>query len=210
MEKPKLISIVLSILGVGMIAIAIIIQNSMTYSNEKKTEVFKNRVDIKKMALATQEEKAIKVAELIMPPRVEVYEGMTMEELSAKLDRRLANAHLLAGKGTLIATNAIAKGVDPYVAVAIMLHETGCGHGTCSYAASACNNFGGIMGYPSCSGGLKGFDSLDAGIVGVIDLLQTRYYSLGINTVEGIGRSYAASTAWPGKIYYYIDTIRAA
>ncbi len=210
MTKPKLISIVLSMLGVGMITIAVIVQNSVTYSNKEKIQIVKNRVDVKQMALNNKEEKAIKAAEVIMPPRIEVYEGMTMEELSAKLDRRLANAHLLAGKGTLIANNAIAKGVDPYVAVAIMLHETGCGHGSCSYAARACYNFGGIMGGPRCSGGLKGFASLDAGIVGVIDLLQTRYYSRGINTVEGIGRSYAASQAWPGKIHYYINTIRAA
>ena len=64
-------------------------------------------------------------ASVIIPPRVEVYEGMTLEELAVKLDRNLGNG-IVAGKGSLIATECINKGVDPYVAVAILLHETGC------------------------------------------------------------------------------------
>ena len=62
--------------------------------------------------------------------RVEVYEGMTIEELTDKLNRSL-NSNV-AGYGNLFATYSLEKGVDPYLAVAIMLHETGC-KWKCSY-----------------------------------------------------------------------------
>ena len=41
---------------------------------------------------------------------------------------------------------------DSYVAVAIMLHETGC-KSNCSSLVRNCNNVGGQKGSPGCNGG---------------------------------------------------------
>lgn len=147
-------------------------------------------------------------ASVIIPPRIEVYEGMTLEELAAKLDRNLGN-DIVAGKGALIASECINKGVDPYVAVAILLHETGCRY-SCSTLARSCNNFGGQKGSPSCNGGsYKAYNSIDEGLVGFIDNLYRNYYSRGLNTVESIGPKYAESNTWVSKINTYVSQIRA-
>ena len=58
--------------------------------------------------------------------REEVYAGLTIEELTLKLNRYLRDKGALANQGSLIATQSLAMGVDPYVAVAIMMHETVC------------------------------------------------------------------------------------
>lgn len=147
-------------------------------------------------------------ASVIVPPRVEVYEGMTIEELAAKLDRSLGNGYV-AGKGHLIASYCLEKGVDPYIAVAIMLHETGCKH-NCSSLTRRCNNVGGQKGSPGCNGGAyKAYATLDEGIVGFIDNLYKNYYSKGLTTVERIAPRYAQSSAWPARVNAYIESIRA-
>ncbi len=213
MKKPKLISLVLSMLGVGMIAVAIVIQN-VEYK-EEKVKVETKQVDVKNIATLSRKEKVEekerrenptvilptgeevpaardengKVIEPLQPQRIEVYEGLTIEELSAKLDRNLAD--VMSGKGNLIATTALSRGVDPYVATAIILLETGCGHGRCSGQVIRCNNVGGQKGYPSCDGAYKGYPTLDEGIVGFIDNLYNNYYARGLTTVETIGPRYA-------------------
>ena len=224
MKKPRLISVVLSMLGVGMIAIAIMVQNNVEYS-ETKVKTKTEQVDIKKIATASRKERKEESSskttvilpsgevvveekkeeeqppEEVQPQRIEVYEGMTIEELSAKLDRNLSN---------LIATKCLEKGVDPYMAVAIILLETGCGHGRCSSLVRSCNNVGGQKGYPSCSGSWKGYPTLDEGIMGFVDNLYNNYYARGLMTVEAIGPRYAESSAWPAKVNSYINKIRAS
>lgn len=228
MKKPRLISVVLSVLGMGMIAIAIMVQNNATYSENKET-IKTEQVDVKAIATASrkdrQEEKkngatvilpsgevvavsADTKEEEVVPQRIEVYEGMTIEELSEKIERNLAS--LLSGKGYLITSQALEKGVDPYIAVAIMLHETGCGHGSCSALVRSCNNVGGQKGYPSCSGSYKGYNTLDEGIIGFMENLYNNYYARGLTTVETIGPRYAQSSAWPAKINSYVARIRAS
>ena len=145
---------------------------------------------------------------VVVPPRIEVYDHLTLEELSAKLDRNLGNDYI-AGKGTLIASQCIEMGVDPYLAVAIILHETGCGS-RCSNLARSCNNVGGQKGSPSCGGGsYKAFSTLDEGIIGFITNLSVNYYAKGLNTVEAIGSKYAEGNSWPTKINSMIEKIRA-
>lgn len=145
---------------------------------------------------------------IVIPPRVEVYDGMTMEELAAKLDRNLGNGYI-SGKGYLIASQCIEKGVDPYVAVSIMLHETGC-KSNCSNLVRTCNNVGGQKGAPGCNGGAyKAFATLDEGIIGFIDNLYRNYYSKGLTTIDSIAPKYAESSAWPAKIYSYVNQIKA-
>ena len=138
-------------------------------------------------------------ASVIIPPRIEVYEGMTIDELAEKLNRNLGSGYI-AGKGYLIASQCIEKGVDPYVAVAIMLHETGCSY-NCSSLVRTCNNVGGQKGSPGCNGGsYKAYATLDDGIIGFINNLQKNYYSHGLTTIDSIAPLYAACSAWPAEI----------
>ena len=225
MKRGKLISSVLATLGIVMISIGLVIQKEdITTLQKQKAIVTKNsEIELKNMATSantiineeeeenTQELIAIDMeiapASVIVPPRIEVYEGMTIDELAAKLNRNLGNGYI-AGKGYLIASQCIEKGVDPYVAVAIMLHETGCKH-NCSSLVRTCNNVGGQKGAPGCNGGTyKAYATLDEGIIGFINNLYKNYYSKGLNTIESIATKYAASTAWPGKIRSYVEQIR--
>lgn len=227
MRKTRLISGITLIVGIMMIAIGMIIQNEDSTNNMSDIKI--KEVNIKNMAASTNmivkdnqtktdilEKNNILTevvmetapASVIIPPRIEVYEGMTLEELAIKIDRNLGN-DIVAGKGTLIATECINKGVDPYVATAILLHETGC-KSRCSSLARSCNNFGGQKGTPGCNGGsYKAYNSIDEGLVGFIDNLYKNYYSHGLNTVEMIGPKYAESSTWISKINWYVDQIRA-
>lgn len=93
-----------------------------------------------------------------------VYDGLTMGELSSKLERNMKNE--LSGYGSLYASYSLEKGVDPYLALAISLEETGCNF-NCSNLVKSCNNVGGMKGY-GC-GAYGYFDSLDLGIRAFID-----------------------------------------
>ena len=226
MKRGKLISSVLATLGIVMISIGLVIQKEdiTTLQNQKAIVTKNSEIELKNMATSAntiineeQEENPqeliaidmeIAPASVIVPPRIEVYEGMTIDELAAKINRNLGNGYI-AGKGYLIASQCIEKGVDPYVAVAIMLHETGCKH-NCSNLVKTCNNVGGQKGAPGCNGGAyKAYATLDEGIIGFINNLYKNYYSKGLNTIEQIAPKYAASTAWPGKIRSYVEQIRA-
>lgn len=135
-----------------------------------------------------------------------VYDGLTLEQLADKINRVLKNE--LSGKGLLFASYALDKGVDPYVAVAIVLHETGCSY-KCSSLAIQCNNVGGMKTDLKCGNTSYGyFESLDVGIIAYIDNLYNNYYSKGLNTVEAINTKYASSTSWSNKVNNYITQIR--
>ena len=112
--------------------------------------------------------------------RVIVYDGMTMSELTEKLNRSLKST--IAGKGDIFASYSLERGVDPYLAVSIMLLETGC-NWSCSSLMRRCNNVGGQKGSPSCDGGsYKSYPSLDEGIKGFIDNIADNYYAYGLTT----------------------------
>lgn len=153
----------------------------------------------------------IENSENIEPIEVEeepviVYEGMTIEQLSEKLDRVLTST--LEGTGTIFATKSIELGIDPYLAVAIVLHETGC-KWTCSKLVQQCNNVGGMKGSPGCNGGsYRKFDTLEEGITKYMENLYKNYYAYGLTTPETINPKYAASPAWADKVNYYIKYIR--
>lgn len=230
MRRIKLISSITLIVGILMISVGMVIQNDESAqalntnvnisdfkiqnmaasanmiiqdTNKETTEENKKTTD-----LLTAVDMETAPASVIVPPRIEVYEGMTLEELAIKLDRNLGT-DIVAGKGALIASECVNKGVDPYVAVAILLHETGCKH-SCSRLARTCNNFGGQKGAPGCNGGAyKAYNSIDEGLVGFIDNLYRNYYSRGLNTVESIGPRYAESNTWVSKINSYVSQIRA-
>lgn len=208
-----------------MISIALVIGNEKSLKESNQVSNFEE-VDIKNMAtsnntieqtnteedensLLTEVNMETAPASVIIPPRIEVYEGMTLEELSAKLDRNLGTGYI-AGKGSLIASYCLEKGVDPYIAVAIILHETGC-NANCSKLVRNCNNVGGQKGTPGCNGGsYKAFATLDEGIIGFVDNLHRNYYSKGLTTIETIGPKYAESSTWGSKIHSYVNKIRAS
>ena len=143
--------------------------------------------------------------EVIEEPKI-VFDGLTMEELSSKLERNLNSD--ISGYGEVFATKSIELGLDPYLAVSIMLHETGC-KWNCSSLMRKCNNVGGMKGSPGCNGGsYKRFNTLDEGIDAFLNNLYNNYYAKGYTTPEQIGARYAEDPAWPSKINKYINEIR--
>ena len=139
--------------------------------------------------------------------RVIVYDGMTMSELTEKLNRSLKST--IAGKGDIFASYSLERGVDPYLAVSIMLLETGC-NWSCSSLMRRCNNVGGQKGSPSCdSGSYKSYPSLDEGIKGFIDNIADNYYAYGLTTPEAMNKKYAASDMWAIKVNNYISSVKA-
>ena len=218
MRRIKLISTVTLMVGITMISIGLFLQQDNSMQDFKYTKI--KQIDIKNMAtsanvnvldtdsnevenlLLKEVKMDIAPASVVIPPRVEVYEAMTMEELSEKLNRSLGG--ILSGHGDIIASHSIEIGVDPYIATAIMMHETG--NGT-SNIANSCFNFGGQKGY-GC-GAYKRYGSVEEGLVGMIDNLHRNYYAHGLTTVETIAPRYAESGAWPAKINWYVGQIRS-
>lgn len=137
-----------------------------------------------------------------------VFDGLTRDELVAKINKNLNST--LSGKGDIFVDYALELGLDPYLATAIVLHETGCSW-ECSHLVKACNNVGGQKGGPGCDGGsYKAYPTLDEGIKGYMDNLYNNFYSKGLTTPETINPRYAASSAWAGKINYYMQKIKAS
>lgn len=184
-------------------------------SNETKTTEFALEVtkepseQVLPTIEQTQEVQTVETEQVeeIVKPNV-VYDGLTMEELSAKLDRSLNST--LAGTGSLFASYALQLGIDPYLAVAIVLQETGC-KWDCSQLVKQCNNVGGQQGSPSCgTTGYKAYATLEEGIKGFMDNLYYNYYAQGLTTPETINTKYASSQTWASKINNYIYAIKAS
>ncbi len=135
----------------------------------------------------------------------EVYDGLTLTELTNKLNRSLNST--MANKGYIFANYTKETGLDPYLAVAIVLEETGCRY-TCSHLVNACHNVGGIKGSGNCNG-YQGYKSLDEGIKSYLNFLYNNYYAKGLTTPENINPSYAESTTWAAKINNYIDYVKS-
>ena len=174
------------------------------------TEIENNSTDIKTEEVVIEEElEDVKTYEEVSTIPVDpiVYDGLTMGELADKLNRSLKSN--ISGKGYLIASYSLQLGIDPYMATAIILHETGC-NGTCSSLVRECNNVGGQKGGPSCGGGAyKAYPTLDEGIMGYLDNLYRNYYAYGLTTPETIGPKYAASTTWASQVNNYIAVIKS-
>ena len=226
MKRTKVLCIITIFVAVMMISIGLVIEKDLSSSYKYSSDIYNFKIQnmaassnmIVKSVKTKNENEIVKPtfkevemetspASVIIPPRVEVYESMTLEELGEKLNRSLGS-DIVAGKGPLIAAECINKGVDPYIATAILLHETGCGS-SCSSLSRTCYNFGGQKGAPGCNGGsYKQFSSIDEGLVGLIDNLNNNYFSKGLNTVESIGPRYAESGTWVSKINWYVEKIR--
>ena len=132
-----------------------------------------------------------------------VYENMSLDELAGQIDKSLNSD--LAGKGYLYASYSLAKGVDPYLAVAISLEETGCTW-NCSSLVKSCNNVGGMKG--SGCGSYGYFPTLDDGIRAFIDNIARNYVAYGLTTAEQMNSKYAENPSWAANVNAYINRIR--
>lgn len=223
MKKTKIISCLLIIISVLMVSIGLKLQEKVDFQNNDfltYNEINTNNITASDSTLSKNlteyrvDDSSITAIDMetapssvLIPPRVEVFDGLTIEELTAKLDKNLGT-DLLAGKGYFIAVSCLERGVDPYIATAIMLHETGCGS-KCSNLARTCFNVSGQKGSPGCNGGrYKKFNTLEEGILGLINNLYKNYYSAGLNTVEKIAPRYAEGNTWAGKINYFVNKIK--
>ena len=205
--KAKQLSGITFMIGIMMISLGLVVQNN----NNLKAEKYDMATSINQIAKKSKNnEKVEKLSfdgvEMETAPasvmRVEVFDGKTMEELSAQLNKSLGG--ILAGHGNTIAAHSLKVGVDPYIVTAIMMHETG--NGT-SRIANGCYNFGGQKG--SGCGAWKRYNSVDEGLTGMIDNLYNNYYAHGLTTVEAIGSRYAESGTWPSMINWYISQIKS-
>lgn len=135
-----------------------------------------------------------------------IYDGLTLTELTDKLNRSL-NGYL-TNTGYFFAKHTAVTGMDPYLSVAIVLLETGC-KWTCSYLTTACNNIGGLKGGASCNGGAYSkYNTLDEGINGYLGIIYNNYYLKGMTTPESMAATYAASPTWATKVNNYINEIK--
>ncbi len=210
MDRIKSVSKILIILSVMFIIIGAVLQVTDILS-------IKNIKDFKLDSLATSSSVAVKSSSLtdsviinnnaaVGIMRKEVYKGMTLDEVANQINKSLKND--ISGKGMVIASKSIELGVDPFVATAIILHETGCGQNSCSKIARECYNFGGQKG-AGC-GAYRRYSSIDEGLQGMIINLHNNFYSKGLTTVESIGPRYAESGTWVSKINWYVNKIKNA
>lgn len=204
MKFNKKFGILLSILDVIVIVLVLVIKGNTKVDVKAKDTLAAANVLVDSED-ALDDYKNSEIQEYIDSRPVIVYDNMTIEELSMKLDRVLHST--MSGKGNLIATYTLEVGVDPYLATAIILLETGC-NSSCSRMVNTCYNVGGMKG--SGCGAYASFPSLDDGIKAFIDNLNRNYYSYGLTTPETMGPKYAESKEWPMKVNNYINKIKNA
>lgn len=136
-----------------------------------------------------------------------IYDGMTLTELTNKLNKSL-NGYM-TNTGYFFAEYTKKTGLDPYLSVSIVLLETGC-KWNCSKLTKECNNIGGLKGSPSCNGkSYKKYNTLGEGIDGYLDIIYKNYYLKGMKTPEQMASTYAASSTWAEKVRGYMNEIKA-
>lgn len=138
-----------------------------------------------------------------------LYYGLTYSALVEQINRSLNSS--VSGYAELFVSKSLELGVDPYLAVAIMLHETGC-MWDCSNLVKKCNNVGGMKSGTYCTGSSYGkFDTLEDGIIAYIENLYNNYISEGLNTPELMQRKYTgySNSTWSSKVTNYIDIIKS-
>lgn len=132
-----------------------------------------------------------------------VYDSLTYDELVKKINKVLKSD--LSGTANLYIDACLEYEVDPYIAVAISLLETGCKWG-CTLGK---NNVGGNMKCQNGSCSLIRFATLEDGINFFVKNLRNNYYNYGLTTVETIGPKYAQSKTWAQKVNKYIEEIKS-
>lgn len=133
-----------------------------------------------------------------------VFDGMTLDELANKLEKSL-NSNI-KGYGYKFASYALELGIDPYLALGIVLEETGCTWG-CSRLVVECNNIGGMKG--SGCGEYQYFSSLEAGIEGFLNNLKKNYYDYGLTTAVTMNPKYAENPLWARNVNAHMERIKS-
>lgn len=177
---------------------------SLTLTNMKNNYgIFVEEIDVEKTETIIEDEidKSNEDETVVTEPIV--YENMTLNELASKLERSMKNE--LSGYGYLYASYSLEKGVDPYLALAISLEETGCNY-NCSSLIKSCNNVGGMKG-AGC-GAYGYFNTLDEGIMAFIDNISRNYVAYGLTTADLMNPKYAENPAWSTNVNNYINYIR--
>ena len=199
-EILVLINIIL--LGIIIVLSNIIIDKNydyeaIVYSKEYLSEEVKEKVE------EIKEEKRQEEIELELERNKKVFDNLTYDELVAKINRNLNSS--LSNKGYLFVDYSLKFGVDPYLATAIALHETGC-KWNCSYLTNVCNNVGGQKG-AGC-GEYASFSSIEEGIYAFISNIYYNYYLFGLNTPDLMNSKYAESKTWASNVNRYINEIK--
>lgn len=196
-------------------------QVSSTYETQNKNQLAKavtpvsstakvaNKASKVELAIATPIMQEAPKEEVKEEPKQVVQEQKQTEQvtsidsIAAQLNKMLKSN--LTNTGILFAKYSNQYGVDPYLATAIALHETGC-NWSCSAAVKNKNNVGGMMS----GGSLIYFNTLESGIESFIKNIKTNYYDHGLNTPELMNKKYAANPNWHVKINNYINKLKAA
>lgn len=184
-------------------------KNVITVSTTKKTfdpnnyiasmsEIVTKRQETTVSTTIKQEEKIV-VTTTTDASNELMFDGKTVREIGEILNKTLGG--ILSGFGETFARLSMEKGMDPYLLVAISVHETG--NGT-SYAAKNKYNFGGIM----CSKQLCRYSSVEDGLVNFVNVVYNNYYSKGLTTPETMNKKYAASSSWAVKVNSWYSTIK--
>lgn len=213
MKKQKPLRFILLCTAIAL-AVGIYMYHEQKMMHIAKKETRKEEKQIKKeydetMQIQKNQEKKIEAEEIAVqrPPEPPiVYDGLTMQQLSEKLDRSLSST--LSGYGSTFASLSLQYNMDPYLVVAIVLQETGCKWG-CSYLVRNCNNIGGMKGSPACAGSYRSFETIEIGIDAYIQNLYYNYYMQGLTTAEAMNHKYAESTSWAAYVNQYIEEIKA-
>lgn len=170
---------------------------TIVYNKEYLSEEVKEKVE------EIKEEKRQEEIEKEIEKNKIVFDNLTYDELVTKINRNLNST--LSNKGNLFVDYSLKLGVNPYLATAIALHETGC-KWNCSYLTNTCNNVGGQKG-KGC-GEYASFPSLEEGIYAFISNIYYNYYLFGLNTPELMNSKYAESKTWAFNVNKYINEIK--
>lgn len=175
--------------------------NIKRFESKRNVRSTANYIEIEEKVESSTEEVTIASEEIIEPI---VYLDMTLDDLTNQLNKSLSSN--IEGMGYLIASYSLEHNVDPFMATAIMLHETGC-RWNCSYIVRECNNVGGQKG--SGCGAYGYFNTIEDGIKAFIDNLERNYINYGLTTPELINPKYAEDPNWSVNVNKYIEIIKA-
>lgn len=123
--------------------------------------------------------------------------------MNASVVSKLSNSlsGVLSGKAEFFTETCKEYGVDPYLAAAISIWETG--HGTSALAVNN-NNIGGMR----YGGQWLYFDTIEAGIEAFVKNIANNYISYGMTTPETMVNKYAEGSAgWVNGVNSIIYTI---
>jgi len=162
-----------------LIIYALISGNIFMIINLDKIVIIKKATEIEKEIVATITEKVETETEKVETQKQEETKVEKTENITCKLKKDIE---------CKIYNKGIEKGLtkeQSLLLVAISKHETG---NWTSKAFKEKHNFGGIMS--SSTGQLKVYKNQNEGLEGFVNLLKTKYFEKGLNTIEKIGAKY--------------------